>query len=63
MRIVFINKQYWIVDNGGIVLSAPTTEELYTKALAIMHAFSDPVDEGVSSADTQRAMDILTSKG
>lgn len=64
MNIVKQDSMYSIVDHkGSIILSASSTEQLYTQALEILQAFTQPVQENViSMSDTQKAMDILTNK-
>lgn len=63
MQIIFIDNTYSIIDNGTVIMSADSIEELYSKALQVLTAFAHPVDDKIPSADhTQQAIDILSNK-
>ena len=63
MKLMMIDNKYIIVDNGTVVMSADTKEELYSKAVNVLQAFEHPVDADVPSAtQTQQAIDLLTGK-
>ena len=63
MKLMLIDNKYIVVDNGTVVMSADTKEELYGKAVKILQAFEHPVDADVPSASqTQQAIDLLSGK-
>jgi len=63
MQIIFIDNTYSIIDNGTVIMSADSVEELYSKALQVLTAFAHTVDDKIPSADhTQQAIDILSNK-
>ena len=62
MRIEQHDNTYSIVDNGIVILSAPSIDELYKKALDIMHVFSYPVHYPVvTPEESNMALDLLTN--
>lgn len=61
MRIEQHNNIYSIVDNGITILSASSVDELYKKALELMHVFSYPVHYPVVTPEESKlALDLLT---
>ncbi len=62
MNLMVIDEKYCIVDNDTVIMTANSTEELYSKALQILHAFESPVTNTVPTPEqTQQAIDLLTS--
>jgi hypothetical protein len=61
MKLMLIDDKYVVIDNGIVVLSADSKEELYSKAVKILQAFEHPVDTEVPSvAENQLAIDLLS---
>lgn len=53
---------YIIKDGNNIVLSASSIDELYKKALELMHVFTYPATQPVlTREESKQALDILTS--
>jgi len=63
MQIMFIDNKYAIVDSTTVIMSADSVEELYSKAIHILQAFENPVDNNVPTAEqSQQAIDLLSGK-
>lgn len=64
MIIVQKDNVYLVLDSdGNIILSADSTDKLYSLAIEILQAFTQPIQQSViSSTDAQKALDILTNK-